>query len=182
MCSVSQSWWDAPHRSGDIGLHFAPSKARQCLLTLVPGQFRRATKLDATRHCTGTPLANSGTDQFALELSETAEDREHEPAVGARGIADTSCKDLNPAPRSDTVARTFRRSRVERASRSNRVMTSTSPGSNARSAFVNSARSDLAPETFSRKSLVQLAVVSSATCGATSCPFVLTRAYPKIVM
>jgi hypothetical protein len=46
-----------------------------------------------------------------------------EAPVRARGV---SFKERKPAPRSDTAAMTFRRSRVDRASRSSRVTTSTS--------------------------------------------------------
>jgi hypothetical protein len=58
---------------------------------------------------------------------------------------------------------TLSRSRVERARRSRRVTTSTSPGSSRRNTLASSTRSPRAPLAFSRKTLAHPAAVSSAS-------------------
>src|SRR6266498_4923019 len=59
---------------------------------------------------------------------------------------DVVLSDLKPAPALATASRMLRRSLVERASRSSRVTTSTSPASSLRIALANSGRSVRAPE------------------------------------
>ena len=90
--------------------------------------------------------------------------------------AQLSLRLLKPAPRSETAAITLSRSRVERASRSRRVTTSTSPGSSRPITLASSGRSVLAPETFSLNTLAQPAAISSASCAARSWSRVETRA------
>src|SRR6266566_4669799 len=63
--------------------------------------------------------------------------------------AQLSLSDLKPAPRSAIATITLSRSRVDLASRSSRVTTSTSPGSSRPIAFTSSGRSVLAPDIFS---------------------------------
>src|SRR5262245_5513564 len=58
-----------------------------------------------------------------------------------------SASDLNPAPFLAAASRTFNKSRVLLASRSNRVTSSTSPVPRASIAFVSAFRSATAPET-----------------------------------
>src|SRR5262249_49262701 len=74
------------------------------------------------------------------------------------------------------------RSRVERARRSRRVTTSTSPDSSRRITFASWGLSVFAPETFSLKMLPQPAACSSAICPARSWSRVDTRAYPKVAI
>src|SRR5712691_2177152 len=69
--------------------------------------------------------------------------------------AQASLRLLKPAPRSAIAAITLSRSRVDLASRSSRVTTSTSPGSSRPIAFTSSGRSVLAPDTFSLNTLAQ---------------------------
>src|SRR5262249_37462697 len=74
------------------------------------------------------------------------------------------------------------RSRVERARRSRRVTTSTSPDSSRRITLASSGLSVFAPETFSLKMLPQPAACSSAIWPARSWSRVDTRAYPKVAI
>jgi len=77
--------------------------------------------------------------------------------------AQASLRLLKPAPRSAIAAITLSRSRVDLASRSSRVTTSTSPGSSRPIAFTSSGRSVLAPDIFSLNTLAQPAAISSAS-------------------
>jgi hypothetical protein len=77
--------------------------------------------------------------------------------------AQLSLSDLKPAPALATASRILSRSLVERARRSSRVTTRTSPGSSLRIAFASSGRSVLAPETFSLNTLAAPAANSSAS-------------------
>ena len=77
-------------------------------------------------------VASASADQFPLELRQAAQDRQHQPAVRLVVSAHVSLSDLKPAPRSDSDSMIFRRSRVDRASRSRRHTTSTSPFSSLR--------------------------------------------------
>src|SRR5262245_16184285 len=74
------------------------------------------------------------------------------------------------------------RSRVERARRSRRVTTSTSPDSSRRITLASSGLSVFAPEAFSLKMLPQPAACSSAIWPARSWSRVDTRAYPKVAI
>src|SRR5215470_3740065 len=74
------------------------------------------------------------------------------------------------------------RSRVERARRSRRVTTSTSPDSSRRITLASSGLSVFAPETFSLEMLPQPAACSSAIWPARSWSRVDTRAYPKVAI
>jgi hypothetical protein len=85
--------------------------------------------------------------------------------------AQASFSDLKPA-RALAIASRMSWSRVERASRSNRVTTSTSPGASLHNALANSARSVFAPDTFSLNTLTQPAARSSASCETRSWPLV----------
>jgi hypothetical protein len=67
--------------------------------------------------------------------------------------AHASWRLLKPAPRAVIAAITLSRSRVDLASRSSRVTTSTSPGSSRPIAFTSSGRSVFAPDIFSLNTL-----------------------------
>ena len=67
--------------------------------------------------------------------------------------AQASFRLRKPALCSPTVAKTFNKSRVDRARRSRRVTISTSSGSSLRISLASSARSVFAPETFSLNTL-----------------------------
>jgi len=90
--------------------------------------------------------------------------------------AQASLRLRKPASCSPTVAKTFNKSRVDRAKRSRRVTISTSPGSSRLISLASSARSVFAPETFSLNTLATPAAINSATCAARSWPLVETRA------
>ena len=90
--------------------------------------------------------------------------------------AHASPSDRNPAPCSPILAKTFNRSRVERARRSNRVTITVSPCSTVFRSFPSSGRSARAPLTFSRKILVHPADFSCPSCASSDCPSVLTLA------
>src|SRR5262245_30658534 len=74
------------------------------------------------------------------------------------------------------------KSLVERARRSRRVTTRTSPDSSRRITFASWGLSVFAPEAFSLKMLPQPAACSSASWPAKSWSRVDTRAYPKVAI
>src|SRR5262245_52218910 len=74
------------------------------------------------------------------------------------------------------------KSLVERARRSRRVTTRTSPDSSRRITFASWGLSVFAPEAFSLKMLPQPAACSSAIWPARSWSRVDTRAYPKVAI
>jgi hypothetical protein len=98
---------------------------------------RRAPHYDATGLSALPSFACAGSDQVALKLGQTAQDRQHQPAVL---VSTHVCRgDLKPAPFSATSPSRFNRSRVDLASRSSRVTTSTSPLSIAALSCLRSA-------------------------------------------
>jgi hypothetical protein len=79
------------------------------------------------------------------------------------------------------AASVFKRSRVDRASRSSRVTINTSPAASVAIAFRSCARSVLAPLATSRNTFPAPAAFKAATCAATFWPSVDTRAYPYLI-
>jgi hypothetical protein len=77
-----------------------------------------------------------------------------------------SARERNPAPFSDTLAKTFRRSRVERASRSRRQTSKVSPNARAAIAFPSWRRSVTAPEIFSANTRSAPAARSAERCAS----------------
>jgi hypothetical protein len=61
------------------------------------GQLRPAAKTDSTSLNTASTLTCTGTDQFALELSQAAKDGEHQPA----GIRPCVLERTKASPRVD---------------------------------------------------------------------------------
>jgi hypothetical protein len=90
--------------------------------------------------------------------------------------AQASPSERKVARRSATAARTFSRSRVERANRSRRVTRSTSPTTSAATTRPSCARSECAREAVSLNTLLAPAAISSATCASTLWPSVDTLA------
>jgi len=76
--------------------------------------------------------------------------------------AHASASDLKPAPAFATASSTLSRSRVERASRSSRVTSNTSPAPRAPMAFARAFLSVTAPLTFSAKTFSAPAAASAA--------------------
>jgi transposase len=56
------------------------------LRDLVRGQLGLATEALAVRHGAPTPVVGSGLDEIALELSQPAQDRHHQPAMRCCGV------------------------------------------------------------------------------------------------
>ena len=71
---------------GDIGLDLALSESLGSLLPLVWRQLPRPTKSHALGIRTGTAVTCAREDQFAFKLSESVEDREHQPAMRCRRV------------------------------------------------------------------------------------------------
>lgn len=83
--------------SGDIHERFALISTRQRFLLLVRRELELAPELHASRFCPLTAFGGARPYQLALELRQTCQDREHEPAVRRRGV--------RPAIRQKTKAR-----------------------------------------------------------------------------
>ncbi len=115
-------------RSSYIGEHFSCFSTSNCLSTLMAGQFWLSTQDYPPRLCTLATFAGSRPDKFAFELGKSAQYCKHQATMRRVVVsAQVSLSDLNPAPFSAIVPRRFRRSRVDRASRSSRVTINTSP-------------------------------------------------------
>jgi len=100
------------------------------LFLLVRGELRRSAHFLSARHGSRPAFTGARTDQITLELHQPAENGQHQSPVRCRGVgpwAHVSPRDLKPAFLAVISARVFNRSRVDRASRSNRVTASTSP-------------------------------------------------------
>jgi hypothetical protein len=90
--------------------------------------------------------------------------------------AQVSLRDLKPAPFSPMVPSRFRRSRVDRANRSKRVTTNTSPFARSAISLASCLRSERAPLIFSWNIFSHFAAFSSANWATKDWPSVLTRA------
>ena len=98
--------------------------------------------------------------------------------VGVVVSAHESVSAFSFAPLVSMVWTISRRSRVDRASRSSRVMTSTSPSVRVSRAFFSSGRSDRAPLIVSLNTEPHPAALSCSSCASRVWPEVETRAYP----
>ena len=72
--------------AADLRECFASIAARDCLLPLVGRQGWWPAHVDAPGLGAFSTFASSGSDQFALKLSEAAEHRQHEAAVGSSRV------------------------------------------------------------------------------------------------
>src|SRR6516164_4280866 len=96
--------------------------------------------------------------------------------------AQASASDRKAAPRSEIVAKTLRRSLVDRASRSRRVTRRTSPVCRAAIALERALRSVTAPLIFSANTQLAPAALRAASCPSRLWLSVETRAYPIIIL
>src|SRR6202008_4260389 len=139
-----------------------------CLGLLVQGELRLAAHLHAPRlgplpafsvRARIRSRSNSAWPPRTVSMS-----RPCDVVVSAH----VSPRDLKPAFLPVMVARTFNRSRVDRASRSSRVTITTSSASSWSSNRLSCARSVLAPLTCtSRKTFLHPALVSCRVCAST---------------
>jgi len=72
--------------ASDLSLRLAGRQPRQGLLTLERVELRLATELHAASLRTHPAGVRSILDEFALELRESAEDGQHQPAMRRGGI------------------------------------------------------------------------------------------------
>jgi len=72
--------------ASDLSLRLAGRQPRQRLLTLERVELRLATELHAASLRTHPAGVRSILDEFALELRESAEDGQHQPAMRRGGI------------------------------------------------------------------------------------------------
>jgi hypothetical protein len=88
---------------------------------LMRRQLRLPPKSHTLRHRPCAPFAGSGQDQAPFELCQSSQHRQHQPPMWGGRIRPRVLRRPESAPRSETVASTFRRSRVLRASQSSLV-------------------------------------------------------------
>lgn len=65
---------------------FAALAPLQSFALLMRGELGFAAELDTARFCAGASLTSAGADQFALELSKTAQYGQHQSTVRRRGV------------------------------------------------------------------------------------------------
>jgi hypothetical protein len=135
--------------AGDRAQGLAGIEPSKRLPALEAIELELGTKLDAGSNRTLAALLNTALDQLALELGDRREDGNGQPAVRRRRVD----RRLPQAPEADPIlgetVEGISRSRVDRASRSSPVTTTTSPDSASLSMRCNAARSPFAPVFFS---------------------------------
>jgi hypothetical protein len=163
--------------SGDVAERFAPVSAADRLAPPVRGEIEGSAQALTARSRSLPVFAGAGSE-LPLELRQVAKDGVHSrPCAVMSGPCVTEGTETGFFI-SITVASVFNRSRVERASRSNRVTITTSPGARLSSKRRSCARSALAPLTTSRNTLLRAATRGWRTRASMLWPSVDTHAYP----
>jgi hypothetical protein len=162
----------------DIGQHLSCLTASDCFPALMARQLWLATE--------DNPLAfaRSRPSPVRVRISSRSNSANPPNTVSIKRpcavvvSAHVSLRDLNPAPFSAIVPSRLSRSRVDRARRSSRVTTNTSPFARTAIRRASCLRSDRAQLIFSWNIFLHFAAFSSANCADNDWPSVLTRAYP----
>ena len=168
--------------SADLDQAPPPPPFALTLLCVDGSELELPTEPDASGLRSLAAFIGPGPDQLPLELSEAAQDRQHQPPVWGGGVGPSIGQGPEPCPslpyRIEDVEEVPSRSA---RSLSSRVTSSTSPGPRASDCLRQRLPvSDRAANLLSEY-LLRSCRRSAACCASSVCPSVLTLAYPTII-
>jgi hypothetical protein len=125
----------------DLGQRLASCPTHNGFLYLMGRELGLATEPHPPRLCPLAPFIRPSLDQLAFKLGKAARTVSISRPCGVVVSAQPSAIERKPAPFVPIASITLSRSRVERASRSSRVTSNTSPAASEAIAFASCFRS-----------------------------------------